>query len=103
MLKAKSKASLISDISVRKQNVRGFLHAIKPSLAFHLVELTDPFGPTLSDPKMEAIVVSSETIKNAVKINHLRKEKGMSPLALLVSIRADSAILSSTYIRDKEA
>jgi pantetheine-phosphate adenylyltransferase len=103
MLKAKSKASLISDISVRKQNVRGFLQAIKPSLAFHLVELVDPFGPTLSDANMEAIVVSSETIKNAVKINHMRKERGMSPLAILVSIRADSAVLSSTYIRDKEA
>lgn len=103
MLAKKAKASLISDITKRKSNVASFLAMTKPRLALNLVEITDPFGPTITDPSLQAIVVSSETLSGAVKINEMRVERNMPALAILVTIRADSAILSSSYIRDKES
>ena len=36
-----------------------------------LQELSDPFGPTITDPSIQAIVVSSETLPGARKINRL--------------------------------
>ena len=51
--------------------------------------IIDPFGPTITEPKIDAIVVSSETIFGAFKINKIRIEKNMRPLSILVSDRND--------------
>jgi phosphopantetheine adenylyltransferase len=101
LLKKKSNAHLIANFTTRKAGVASFLTAIKPSLPTSLVELADPFGPTITNPDIEAIVVSSETIPGAVKINKLRAEKGMKPLKVLVIRRKDGAVLSSSFIREK--
>ena len=101
MLMKKSSAELISSYEDRKASVASFVGVIKPSLKCDLVMLEDPFGPTVSDPDLEAIVVSSETIKGAFEINRRRAEKQMSPLSILVSLRSDGACLSSSFIRDK--
>ena len=100
MLSKKSQAHLISSYSKRHQNVYDFLQLVKPDLAVNIVELSDPYGPTIVDPTIKAIVVSSETINGAFKINSLRKEKGMNDLEVLITYRSDSAVLSSSFIRD---
>lgn len=102
MLSKKSNAELITSFDVRQNAVSTFIRSIKPRLQLVLPELSDPFGPAITDPEIEAIVVSSETIRGAFKINAIRAERGMRPLAVLVTYRTDSVVLSSTFIRDKK-
>ena len=101
MLQKKKNADQIASYDVRKQGVSHFLSMVKPHLELDLCELSDPFGPTVTDPLIEALVVSSETIVGAYKINALRIEKGFNPLVILVSRRSDAATLSSTFLRTK--
>lgn len=99
LLANKRNASKISSYAVRQQEVLNFLRLVKPLLVVEPVELSDPYGPTVTDASIEALVASSETLPGAEKINKLRKEKGFQPLAVLISRRGDSATLSSTFLR----
>ena len=101
MLKSKKKASSIEGLDIRISNVRNFLSLILPSLRLEVMPITDPFGPTIIDDAIEAIVVSSETITGAHKINEIRRSKGLPLLSIGISRRADTATLSSTFIREK--
>lgn len=102
MLSQKSNAAMITDFNFRRNTVTSFIQSIKPALELQVAELKEPFGPAITDPEIEAIVVSSETIRGAFKINAIRVEKGMNPLAVLVTYRTDSVVLSSTFIREKK-
>lgn len=50
------------------------------SLAIDYIELEDPFGPTVSDEALSALVVSQETRSGGAAINAKRQEKGWTPL-----------------------
>lgn len=100
LLKAKSNSDMIHPYADRYEQVHDYVSVVKPDLrAIDIVELSDPFGPALSDPAVEAIVVSSETVAGANKINSLRKEKGFCELKVVVIRRSDVATLSSTFLR----
>jgi len=65
-----------------------------------IVPLDDPYGPTLTDPALECIVVSEETFLTAVEINARRRELGLRPLDIVVvemilSPRSGEALSSS--------
>lgn len=47
------------------------------------VELSDPFGPTITDKDISGIVVSGETRSGGKAINDKRKEKGWAELEVL--------------------
>ncbi len=59
-------------------NKRGWLSRTE------IVELNDPYGPTISDPEIEAIIVSEETLDRAFEINEIRNDKGLRSLAICV-------------------
>lgn len=102
LLKSKKLAEKIKPFETRRHLVLDFINEIKLDLpAAIVVELNDPYGPALSDPSVEAIVVSSETISGAHKINALRKEKDYPELRVIVIRRSDVATLSSTFLREK--
>ena len=61
------------------------------------------FQSSSTEASIEAIVVSSETVAGAHAINTKRKEAGLAPIATLVMRRSESATLSSTFIREREA
>ncbi|KAJ1401014.1 hypothetical protein B484DRAFT_405846 [Ochromonadaceae sp. CCMP2298] len=103
MLSKKANAAKIAPFSARRDAVHSVLRDTCPRLALNLVQLTDPFGPTITDPDVEAIVVSSETIRGAFKINDLREAKGMRRLAVLVTYRTDQVVLSSSFIRQHKS
>ena len=103
MLKKKKNAELISSFQDRKKGVESFMQAIKPTLKIEVIELVDPFGPTVADGTLDAIVVSSETIGGAQSINQKRESEGHKPLAVLVTRRSESATLSSTFIRSLDS
>lgn len=48
-----------------------------------LVELTDPYGPTLDDIQVDALWVTYETKPGADLINKVRQERGFQPLPIL--------------------
>ena len=102
MLKKKTNASMIASYSQRSENVVSFLNTLKPQLKYEPTEIADPFGPTITDGTIEAIVVSSETIPGAQKINQIRVEKGLKPLSIVVTRRCQTATLSSSFIREQK-
>lgn len=63
-------------------------------------EINNPFGPPVVEEAFDAIVVSSETIAGAEKINEIRAQKGFRPLAVAVTRRLSAATLSSTFLRN---
>ena len=67
--------------------------------------LEEPYGPTVNDPQIDAIVVSRETEPVADKINKIRQEKGIKPLKIFVIgwvLAEDGKPISSTRIRKGE-
>jgi cytidyltransferase-like protein len=100
MLSKKKNAEKIIKFENRKNCVIEFINIVKPTLKSQIVELSDPYGPTITDPDIEAIIVSSETIPGALKINEIRLSKNMKALDILVTRRGQSAVLSSTFIRN---
>ena len=69
---------------------------------FTILSLDDPYGTTIYDAEFDAIVVSEETEPTAVKINEIRKSKGMKLLDIVVIsfvLAYDGNPISSTRIR----
>lgn len=52
-------------------------------LAINYDELFDPFGPTITDPAIEALVVSGETRSGGQAVNDRREAQGWSLLEIL--------------------
>ncbi len=66
-------------------------------------KLEEPYGPTIYDPEIDAIVVSRETKPIADKINEIRISKGMKPLEIFIIdwvLADDGKPISSTRIRN---
>lgn len=52
------------------------------TLELRYVEIWDPFGPTITDPEIDTIVVSGETRSGGKMVNDKRVEVGMSELKI---------------------
>jgi cytidyltransferase-like protein len=102
LLAKKSNSKFIQPFHLRKEIIESFMTSLKPSLKLNIVELFDPYGPTITDPSFEGIVVSSETLIGAKMINKLRQERGFQKLAILVIKRSDISTLSSTFLRERD-
>ena len=59
----------------RIKAVKDFLTDIKPDLEYRIVPITDPYGPSIVDPDIGCLVVSTETIKGGNMVNEKRQEK----------------------------
>lgn len=49
-------------------------------VTIEIVEINDPFGPTITNPQIQALVVSEETRGGGLMVNQKRREKGWSEL-----------------------
>jgi phosphopantetheine adenylyltransferase len=57
------------------------VHVTYPSgLIIKYVEIWDPFGPTITDESISALVISLETRSGGTAVNNKRAEKGWDPL-----------------------
>ena len=63
-------------------NGKTVLVRIQPNLAFEFVEISDPFGPTITEKNLGAIVVSKETHSGGAAVNEERVKKGWKSLAV---------------------
>ena len=103
MLKRKKFASKIESYEIRKNNLEKFISSITDLDRVKIIELDNPYGPPIDDPEYEAIVVSQETYKGALKINEIRTEKGFNPLIIIIIpmiMGKNNQRLSSTIIRE---
>ncbi|KAK4534366.1 hypothetical protein CDCA_CDCA01G0391 [Cyanidium caldarium] len=76
-----------------------------------LSELRDAAGPAGTDPDIDALVVSTETVRSARRVNAQRRARGLRALTLLVVPLVASGIdrhaectagkLSSTWLREQ--
>jgi phosphopantetheine adenylyltransferase len=62
-------------------NGKGVITKLKScSVTIECVEIQDPFGPTITDESVTALVVSGETKSGGQAVNDKRKEKGWNTL-----------------------
>lgn len=84
LLQKKKLKELLQPLVVRMKNVQFIMQLINPNVSHDIFELVDPFGPTITNAAIEAIVASEETISGCKKINDIRQQSQMSPLAILL-------------------
>lgn len=73
----------IQDYSIRFLNLSKVLDEISGGKSFHLFPLEDSVGPAARE-NYDAIVVSSDTIGGAEKINEARRRNGLKPLEIII-------------------
>lgn len=102
MMKAGFKGHRVELYRVRLMNVKAFISERGLSDRSLIVRIDDVYGPAISDPDAEAIVVSPETAARALEINDKRREAGLKPLELIEQefvMAADGKPIGSSRIR----
>lgn len=100
-----SKPHITAPYEVRLKELQDFIKKSRLSSKTEIIPLNDPYGNTLTDKCIEALVVSEETEKTAIIINQKRCEAQLPPLKI-VTIRMVPAEnykpISTTRIRKGE-
>eukprot|EP01100_Stratorugosa_tubuloviscum_P001938 TRINITY_DN1442_c1_g1_i1.p1 TRINITY_DN1442_c1_g1~~TRINITY_DN1442_c1_g1_i1.p1 ORF type:complete len:362 (+),score=108.61 TRINITY_DN1442_c1_g1_i1:48-1088(+) len=111
MLRNKKFAEYLQSFEIRCENVRKFINLVNPKIAIHIEELSDPFGPSVVDPDLQALVVSKETIANGELVNVNRLKRNHNPIQLFIvnlvaapsHLSGDDTKISSTTLRQIES
>ncbi|KAL0477190.1 nucleotidyl transferase [Acrasis kona] len=116
LLKDKTDKELLQSFDKRKVNFEHCMIQIHPQIllpskkhkteyTFDIMQLFEPYGPTVTYEDIEALVVSEETEKGGHSVNKKRVEKGMKEVELFVAPvirpRGSNCKLSSSQIRQE--
>jgi cytidyltransferase-like protein len=100
-----SKPHATAPYEERLRELKTFLSDLGLSGRAEIIPLNNPFGPTLAESLIEALVVSEETRPTALKINEKRRKAGLPPLKIVTinMVPAENcAPISTTRIRKGE-
>ena len=81
--KKKSLWELMQTYTERKSVVENFLSDVKPTMKVETAQIYDPFGPTITDPDLQCIVVSEETKAGGEAVNTERKKRNFPELDIV--------------------
>jgi pantetheine-phosphate adenylyltransferase len=96
---------ITNDYSVRIRNLKKFIEEEFNKFNYSIYELNDFYGPTVLTRDVQAIVSTDVTKGNCIKINELRRSKGMPLLEIIVVPLVEDQqgkVISSTRIREGE-
>ena len=99
------KPHLTAPYEERLKELKTFLNVSDLLEKAEIIPLNDPFGPTLAQSCIEALIVSEETRATAVKINENRRKAGLPPLKIVTinMVPAENCTpISTTRIRRGE-
>ncbi|KAG0211218.1 hypothetical protein BGX33_004450 [Mortierella sp. NVP41] len=108
MLKTKKFKEFMEPLDKRIEDVQRFLRIFKRGLVYEVVPISDIYGPTITDDKLQALMVSKETLKGGAAVNQERGNRGLPPLTIEVinvisptetQVDEVSLKISSTFIR----
>ena len=77
------KPHVTASYETRLKELQAFLKKFSLDSKAEITPLNDPYGKTLTDKCIEALVVSEETEKIAVNINQKRSEKSLPQLEIV--------------------
>ena len=100
-----SKPHITAPYEERLKELKAFLNDLGFSERAEIIPLNDPYGPTLAESLIEALVVSEETRPTALKINEKRRKTELPPLTIVTikMVPAENcAPISTTRIRKGE-
>jgi pantetheine-phosphate adenylyltransferase len=99
------KKKISNEYSVRLKNLKKFIEDRFNKSNYSFYELNDFYGPTVLTKDVQAIVTTEATKENCIKINQLRRSKGLPKLEIIVVPFAEDQegkVISSTRIREGE-
>lgn len=88
--------------AIRRRDLERLLTRWKLLRRAHIVPLSDRFGPTVTNSKIQALVVSRRTLKTGHEINRIRRAKRLRQLVIVpidLIMAEDRRPISSTRIR----
>lgn len=102
MVQHKPDWEIITNYETRKSELEKWLDAESYKGRYTIRPLPDKFGPAITQPELQLIVVSEETCPVAKEINEIRRAQKLPLLhiAVLTMVKAEDHIsISSTRIR----
>ncbi|XP_042477439.1 phosphopantetheine adenylyltransferase-like [Macadamia integrifolia] len=107
MIAKKELAELIEPIEMRMKAVEYYIKSIKAGLNVKTEAIVDPYGPSIVDENLDAIIVSKETMAGGISVNKRRAEKSLPQLEIevvdLLPEENSGEKLSSTALRRLDA
>ncbi len=82
-VKKMGKPHITAPYEARLKELKTFLKKFELSNKAEIIPLKNPYGNTITDKCIEALVVSEETEKTAIKINQKRSEAKLPPLKIV--------------------
>ena len=99
------KGHRVRPYAYRSRKLRSFLKSEGWLSRARIVELKDPFGLAARRRRLDALVVSQETYRAGLRLNSLRRRRGLRPVRLYVVrlVKAQDGLpITSTRIRQGE-
>jgi len=99
------KKKISNEYPIRLENLKRFIEDKFNKSNYSIYELNDFYGPTVLTKDVQAVVTTEGTKENCIKINELRKSKGLPQLEIIIVPLVkdqDGKVISSTRIREGE-